>query len=148
MKRIHARLLALALLVPAALFGLPSTPRAQEATPSPVVIVGNTQATLVFDKVPLAPGEHVEQRLDLSGFARVSFLAAAESGPNTGLVVVQTRFGPPVVPVKNTLTLAFAGGTTARRSDHMPVMGPHLSVELVNRSAQPVEVSLSVYASK
>ncbi len=46
------------------------------------------------------------------------------------------------------LDLVFAGTTTAHSSGHRPIMGPGLSVELVNRSPMPVVVSLGVYASK
>jgi len=148
MKRNIVPVLSGALL--AALFNVAfaATAMAQEAAPNPVVVVGNTQATLLFDKVTLAPGEHAEQSLDVSDFARLSSLAAAESGPNFGRVEVITRFGPPPVPVPNKLTLQFGGGTTARRADHMPVMGPNLTVGIANHSAQPVEVSLGVFASE
>jgi hypothetical protein len=78
----------------------------------------------------------------------VSLLAAAGSGPNQGRVAVITAFGPPAVPVPNRLDLVFDGGTAARRGDTLAVMGPRLRVEVVNVSRQPVELSLSAYASK
>lgn len=148
MKQSVLRRLAAVLVVPAALAAPAGAARAQETAPQPVVVIGNAQATLLFDQVSLAPGDRLEKSLDVSGFARVSFLAAAQSGPNFGTVAVNTRFGPPAVPVPNALALVFNGGTTARRGDHLPVMGPGLTVELVNHTSQPVQVSLGVYAVK
>jgi hypothetical protein len=149
MKRIASRCLAGALAVAAATLALPTRARAQEPAPSPVVTVGNTQDTMLFDRVTINPGDRTEAALDLSGFAKVSFLARAESqAPNFGRVNVNLRFGPPQIPVPDRLDVVFTGGTVAHSSGHRPILGPGLSVELVNRSPLPVVVSLGVYASK
>lgn len=131
-------------------FALPAgTALAQEPPPpQPVIEVGNTRFEPLFENVTLAPGERVERPLEVGGFARLSILAAAISAPNDGRLVVATIFGPPAVPVPNRLSLAFGGGTDVRRSQTMEVAGPRLTVVLVNQSRLPVDVSLSVYASK
>ncbi len=149
MNRITSRCLAGALAIAAATLALPTRAQAQQPPPPPVVIVGNAQETLLFDRVTINPGDKAEATLDLSGFARVSFLARAESpAPIFGRVNVNLRFGPPQVPVPDMLDLIFAGTTTAHSAGHRPVPGPGLSVELVNRSPMPVVVSLGVYATK
>ena len=96
----------------------------------------------------MAPGERVHRELGLARFTRVSILAAAASGPNDGRVEVVTAFGPPVVPVRNTLDLVFGGGNSARRGDTLVVMGPKLRIEIVNLSRQPVRLSMSAFAAK
>jgi hypothetical protein len=117
--------------------------------PQPVVIVGNTQFTTLFDGVVLMPVEKAEQDLDVGGFARVSLLAVADADlAASGRVGIAEVFGPPAVPVDNRLVLPFNGGTHAKGSATHPVMGPHLRVGLVNNSSQMVTVTLSVYAAK
>jgi hypothetical protein len=118
------------------------------AMPEPVVVVANTRFFPMLEGIVLAPGERAHRDLNLSHFTRVSLLAAAGSGPNQGRVAVITAFGPPAVPVPNRLDLVFDGGTAARRGDTLAVMGPRLRVEVVNVSRQPVELSVSAYASK
>lgn len=137
-------------LLAVAAIALPAGPAlAQEPPPpQPVVEVGNTLFAPLFENFTLAPGGSVERHLDVRGFARLGVLAAATSGPNDGRVLVATVFGPPAVPVPNRLLMAFGGGTDVRRSQTMEVVGPRLTVALVNQSRQPVEVSISVYASK
>lgn len=142
------RIIVAALFVVVALAGLATAARAQSTEPSPVVIVGNTRFAPLFDSVTLAPGQRIDRDLDVGAFSRLGVLAAADSAPNTGRVAVTTVFGPPAVPVMNPLDLAFGGGRTARRSATLMVMGPRLTVGIANRSDQPVEVSLSVFAVK
>jgi hypothetical protein len=143
--------LAVALLATTMLAITTGRASAQEeaaAAPEPVVVVGNTRFFPIFDGIVLAPGERAHRDLNLANFTRVSLLAAAESGPSQGRVAVITAFGPPAVPVRNGLDLVFDGGTTDRRGDTLAIMGPRLRVEIANRSLQPVELSLSAFASK
>ncbi|MFQ5876644.1 MAG: hypothetical protein ACE5JH_02975 [Acidobacteriota bacterium] len=116
--------------------------------PTPVVIVGNTHFAPLLAGVTLAPGESVRRTVDLRSFSRLSILAAAESGPNDGRIEVATIFGPPSVPVPNRLDLSFGGRGSARSATRMPVFGPVLTLEVVNRSPLPAQVSLSVFAKK
>lgn len=150
MKGTVKRSIVAALFVVAAVAALATAARAQstEPAPAPVVIVGNTRFVALFDRVTLAPGQRLDRDLDVGAFSRLGILAAADSAPNTGRVAVVSVFGPPAVPVPNGLVLAFGGATTARRSASMAVLGPRLTMGLVNLSDQPVEVSLSVFAVK
>jgi len=138
------------LCVAAAVAATAGPARAQTPGPAPasVVIVDNTHFEPLFDKVTLAHDAKLDRDLDVGGFARISILAAADSAPNTGRVVIRTAFGPPEVPVPSLLTLLFGGGMTAHRSATMPVEGPHLTIGVANQSSQPVELSLSVFAVK
>ncbi len=149
MNRCISKLLGGTLLAPAAMLVFATVAAAQTPPPPPpVVIVGNTQAMLPFDKVTLAPGQQMEQTLDVSDFKSVSFLAKAESGPNLGRVNVNLRYGPPDIPVPDRLDLIFGGGTTAHRSAHMPVMGPQLTLVVINQSSQTAQVSIGIFAVK
>lgn len=150
MKRLVIRTFAGTLLLAAALVAAAPAALAQSEPPppTPVVVVGNTRFVPLFERVTVAPGERVARDLDVAHFSRISILAAAESAPNDGRIAVATIFGPPEVPVPNPLTLAFNGGTSVRRAATLGVMGPHLTVAVANLSRQPVEVSLSVFASK
>ncbi len=118
------------------------------SAPTPVVVVGDSRFQPVFEDVVLAPGERVHRVLNVGRFGRVSLLGVAESGPNDGRVTVVTAFGPPAVPVRNALDLVFDGGNSARRGDTLVVMGPKLHVEIVNRSRQPVRLTMSAFAKK
>jgi len=89
-----------------------------------------------------------DRTLDVGAFSRISILAAADSAPNTGKIVIRTVFGPPDVPVLNRLILSFGGGMNAHRSATLPVEGPHLTVGVENQSAQSVDLSLSVFVVK
>lgn len=118
------------------------------APPTRVIVVGDSRFQPVFEEIVLAPGERAHRVLDVGRFDRVSLLGAAQSGPNDGRVVVVTAFGPPSVPVRNALDLVFDGGNSARRGDTLVIMGPKLHVEVVNRSRQPVRLSMSAFARK
>ena len=150
MNRVVSRCLVGALAVATTALLLPTRTGAQAPPPpAPVMIVGSTRGTMLFDRVAINPGDKVEATLDLSNFSKVSFLARAESqAPNFGRVNVNVRFGPPEIPVPDRLDLVFAGGMAAHSSEHAPVLGPNLAVELVNRSALPVVASLGVYAAQ
>ncbi len=144
-------ILAVAALIVAGASALPAATLAQEIAddkPAPVIIVGNTRFTPLFEDVVLAPGERARRELPLAHFTRVSLLAAGESGPNPGRVAVATVFGPPAVPVPNRLDLVFEGDQSARRADTMVVMGPVLHVEIANLSRLPVRVSMSAFAAR
>ena len=150
MRRLVVRCFMAALLISAGFGALAPMVQAQGTPPdpTPVVVVGNTRFAPLFESVTLGPGEVIERGLDVSAFSRLSILAAAVSGPNDGRVVVRTLFAAPRVPVRNRIDLSFNGRRIARDSALMPVRGPRFLVEIGNRSRQPVEVSLSVFATK
>lgn len=150
MRTLVRLLLVAAVVLPAGLHTVQAAETADEGTAAQrVVIIGNTKFFPMYQDVILPPGGRAHRTIDVSSYTRLAILAVAESAPNDGVVEVITIFGPPAVPVPNRLSLAFEGRRTARGSTgRLGVMGPRLTVELVNRSAQPVQVSLSVSASK
>ena len=145
--------MALAATVAGLMVGaLPAPAGAQEVPPpdpAPVVIVGHTQFTRLFEDVVLLPGERMERDLDVSRFGRVSLLAVAETAaPASGRVGVVTAFGPPLVPVENRLTLGLRTGTRTSGGTTLPVMGPRLVVVATNHTTQRIVFSLSVQAAQ
>jgi len=131
---------------------LPAPIAAQETPPpepAPVVIVGSTQFTRLFEDVVLLPGERMERDLDVGRFARVGILAAAETETAaSGRVGVVTAFGPPLVPVENRLALGLRTGTRTTGSASLPVIGPRLLVVATNHTTQRISFSLSVFATR
>lgn len=117
--------------------------------PQPVVVVGNTHFARLFEDVVLMPGERAERDLEVMGFERVGYLAAAtaEAAVN-GRIAVVTAYGPPLVPVESRLLLAFQGAAETRGHAVQPVMGPRLRVAVANLTGQKVTLNLSVYAAK
>jgi hypothetical protein len=120
----------------------------QPPPPQPVVVVGNAQFARVFEDLVLMPGERAERDLEVMGFERVGYLAAATAAAASGRIAVVTAYGPPPVPVENRLMLGFQGTTEARANAVQPVMGPRLRVAVANLTAQKVTLNLSVYAAK
>ena len=131
---------------------LPAPITAQETPPpdpAPVVVVGSTHFTRLFEDVVLLPGERMERDLDVGRFARVGILAAAETETAaSGRVGVVTAFGPPLVPVENRLALGLRTGTRTAGSTSLPVMGPRLVVVATNHTTQRIVFSLSVFAAR
>ena len=142
-------ILGLVLLASGLLAGAaPTIAQGEGPAPTAVIVVGNTRFAPLFEAVTLAPGQTMQRDLKVGGFSHLSLLAAAASAPNNGRVAVRTIFGPPAVPVPNGLDLAFGGRRSTRDSAFIPVAGPKLVIEVTNRSAQPIEISLSVLARK
>jgi len=147
-----ARGFGAALVVIAALAGTGAA-LAQEPPPpppaQPVVVVGNAHFVRLFEDVVLMPGERAERDLDVMGFERVAYLAAATAEAAViGRIAVVTAYGPPPVPVENRLMLGFQGTTETRANAVQPVIGPRLRVAVANLTAQKVTLNLSVYAAK
>jgi len=149
--RIPSRIAAILVVVAALAAAGPAL--AQEPPPppppQPVVVVGNAQFARVFEDVVLMPGERAERDLEVMGFERVGYLAAATArAAVTGRVAIVTAYGPPLVPVESRLLLGFQSATEARSNAVQPVMGPRLRVAVANLTGQKVVLNLSVYAAK
>ena len=112
-------------------------------------MVGNAHFARLFEEVVLLPGERAERDIEVMGFERVGYLAAATTdAAASGRVVVVTAYGPPLVPVDNRLLLGFQGSTEARGHAVQPVLGPRLRVAVANLTGRRVTLNLSVYAAK